>query len=135
MSNGWKEEFCDIPWLADEQTQHLVLPSYATSLSGLGQLWRQTSMTVKRRSKLARGLEKASKAACIKSQTEQSTNVNSNVTHQEIHHLRGALGKACWQTKQGRQEWLYLTAALLSYWFHSWTSSALVPDSSTSIDC
>lgn len=76
MSNGWKEEFYDIPWLADEQIQCFVLPFYATSVSGHGQLWRQTSITVKSRSKLARGLEKTSKAACIKSQTKQSTNVN-----------------------------------------------------------
>lgn len=76
MSNGWKEEFYDIPWLADEQIQCFVLPFYATSVSGHGQLWRQTSITVKSRSKLARGLEKTSKAACIKSQTKHSTNVN-----------------------------------------------------------
>lgn len=76
MSNVWKEEFNDIPWLADEQIQRFVLSFYAISASGHGQLWRQTSITVKSRSKLARGLEKASKAACIKSQTKQSTNVN-----------------------------------------------------------
>lgn len=71
MSNGWKEEFCDIPWLADEEIQRFLLPCYSTSVPGHRQLWRQTSITVKSRNKLARGLEKASKAACIKSQTKQ----------------------------------------------------------------